>query len=245
MSLVPTLTDPGNSSRVPAGSTPFLSGEQCSGKNIRKQANHANKCLLQHPNREWPPNEVVHHIVEIHHAYFRQSFTHLTSLLQASDLPGTVRNRKWEIILQRKIKLEEAFLSGMLCMRSPWFFPNSCSWQAESKEHSPPCELLAAANAVERSHAICLQMLWWLLRRTRDEMQIPPVAAHHRQFFDQLAALCDDYEQHLFEEECLLLPTITSFGTTSIECCSEHAEFAHVGVGDVIRNPTGPVRKPR
>jgi iron-sulfur cluster repair protein YtfE (RIC family) len=244
MSLVPTLTDPGNFSRVPAGSSQYLPGEQSSGQNIRNPAHHADKCFLQHPNREWPPNEVVHHIVEVHHDYFRQSLMHLTSLLQASDSLGTVFNRRWNIILQRMIKLEEAFLSGMQYEESV-VFPQLLHWQAKSKQHSPPSELLAAANAVERSHAICLQMLWWLLRRTRDEMQIPPVAGHHRQFFDQLAALCDDYEQHLFEEECLLLPTITSFGTISIECRSENAEFAQVGVSDVNRNPTGPTRKPR
>jgi iron-sulfur cluster repair protein YtfE (RIC family) len=142
------------------------------------------------------------------------------------------------------IKLQEALLSGMHHEESV-VFPQLLHWQANSKEHSPPSEFLAAANAVERSHAICLQMLWRLLRRTRDEIQIPPSAGPNRLFFDQLSALCDDYEQHLFEEECLLLPAVTSFGTASIACCSENAEFAHVGIRDVNGNPTGSTRKPR
>jgi iron-sulfur cluster repair protein YtfE (RIC family) len=51
-------------------------------------------------------------------------------------------------------------------------------------------------------------MLWQLVRLTRYAESPPKEAEACNLLQAKLTALCDDYEQHLFEEECLLLPRI-------------------------------------
>ena len=169
------------------------------------------------PSREWPPDQLVNHIVRIHHAVVRQSLTDLTSRLPTISVPSATRDGQWNKIIQQFGVLHDAILMGIRYEESV-VFPQLLRWYATCKEQSPPSELLAIAKVVERSHARCLQMLWRLLRLTRDELTRPLNTRHHRKFtgqpaellFDQLSALCDDYERHLFEVECLLLPIVTS-----------------------------------
>ncbi len=169
------------------------------------------------PSREWPPDQLVNHIVRIHHAVVRQSLTDLTSKLPTISVLSGNRDGQWNKIIQRIGELHDAILMGIRFEESV-VFPQLLRWHATCKEQSPPSELLAIAKVVERSHAHCLQMLWRLLRLTRDELTSPLNTRHHRKFtgqpaellFEQLSALCDDYERHLFEVECLLLPIVTS-----------------------------------
>jgi iron-sulfur cluster repair protein YtfE (RIC family) len=186
-----------------------------------------------HPSREISPSELVDHIVRVHHAVVRQSLADLTNRLPTISVLSAARDGQWDKIIQQFSELHDAILVGIRYEESV-VFPRLLHWHATCKEQSPPSELLAAAKVVERSHAHGLQMLWRLLRLTRDELTTPFNTRHHRKLtghpadllFDQLSAFCDDYERHLFDVECLLLPIVTSgspsIGNLSAKLLSTH-----------------------
>ena len=183
------------------------------------------------PSRVWPLDELVGHIVRVHHVVVRQSLADLKSKLPTLCGLSTTREREWHKIIQRFGQLHDAILIGV-CYEESVAFPRLMHWHATCKEQSLPSELLAVAKAVERSHAICLQMLWRLLRLTRDELFSSLDTRHHRKFadqpaahfFDQLSAFCDDYERYLFEVECLLLPVVTSHSSAVLGSVNSHVE---------------------
>lgn len=214
MGLLSALSFSGSSPRVVTGNGPQTHSGQHLGQNRWHRATPAKERLPLHPNREWPSQEVIRHLVEFHHNFFRESLSGLADLLEQCASLATVRRRPWEAIAQRFRKLHDAFLSGMQLEESV-VFPQLLDWQISASGLTPASELLDAAKTVERTHSLCLQMLWRLLRLIRDELEISPDNQEHRPFSEQLAALCDDYEQHLFEEECLLLPKLFSDGSTS------------------------------
>jgi hypothetical protein len=45
---------------------------------------------------------------------------------------------------------------------------------------------------------------------------VPGAEKDHCRVLVELSALCDDYEQQLFEEECLLLPRLTTCSQPSV-----------------------------
>lgn len=210
MGLLSAISYSGNSSRVVTGNgQQARGGAQRFGQNLWRRAMPAEDRERLHPNREWSPQEVIYHLVEVHHKFFRESLNDLTSLLEKCVSLATVRQHQWEVISQRFRKLRDTLQSGIQ-FEELAVFPELLHRQPYAPEFASVSELLDAAKTVERSHALCLQMLWRLLRLTRDELEISTDDLQYRQFAKQLAALCDDYEQHLFEEECLLLPKFFS-----------------------------------
>lgn len=169
------------------------------------------------PSRECPPNELVAHIVRVHHAAVRRSLTDLMNRLPAIVVLSKTREGKWNKLIQQIGELHDAILMGIGHEESV-VFPRIVDWQAAGQPQSPPSELLIAAKRVERTHACCLQMFWRLLRQFRDQLTSQPLDGQHRtrieqrgaMVFEQLSAACDDYEQYLFDVECILLPIVTS-----------------------------------
>lgn len=212
MGLSSVVSYPGNSSLV---------ANESSLHRPSRQRSVGDDHSPTHPSREWPPDELVDHIVQIHHAVVRQSLADLMSRLPAISMPSATRDGQLNKIIQQFGELHDSILIGFRYEESV-AFPQLLRWHATCKEQSPPSELFAIAKVVERSHTHCLQMLWRLLRLTRDEMASTLNTRHHRKFtgqpaellFDQLSALCDDYERHLFEVECLLIPIVTSRSTS-------------------------------
>ncbi len=197
-----------------------LVANECYLHRPARQRSVGDDYLPTHPNREWPPDELVDHIVRVHHAVVRQSLTDLTNRLPTIAVLSATRDGQWNKIIQQFGKLRDAILMGIRYEESV-VFPQFLRWHSTCKEQSPPSELLAVTKIVARSHARRLQMLWRLLRLTRDELTSKFDTRHYRKLtaqpadmlFDQLSALCDDYERHLFEVECLLLPIVTSRST--------------------------------
>lgn len=212
MGLSTFVSFPGNSS---------LAANESYLQRPARQCSVANDHLPDLPSREWPPDQLVSHIVRIHHTVVRQSLVELTSSLPQFAVLSTTRDGQWNKIIQQFGELHDAILLGIRYEESV-VFPQLLRWHATCKEQSPPSDLLAVAKIVARSHASCLQMFWRLLRLTRDELTSPFNTRQHRKvtgqpadiLFDQLSALCDDYERHLFEVECLLLPIVTSRSTS-------------------------------
>lgn len=169
------------------------------------------------PSRECAPNELVAHIVRVHHAAVRRSLMDLMSRLPTAFLFSTAREGKWDKLIQQFGELHDAILTGIGEEESV-VFPRFLDWQAAGQSQSPPSELLVAAKRVERIHACCLQMFWRLLRQFRDQMTSQPIGSQRRRrvdqraamIVDQLSAACDDYEQYLFDMECILLPIVTT-----------------------------------
>lgn len=176
-------------------------------------------CLTPHPNRDWPPPEIIEHIVAMHHSSLRSTLAELRFWLQTFTQQRDPGEGRWDIILPRFIKVHDALLFSMDWEESE-LFPRFAHWHATDSERTPPHELLAAVNVAERSHASALQMLWRLLRLTRDESSSSPRASAHQQFSAQLTAIASNFEQHLFEVECLLLPIISNHHSFSSDTCS-------------------------
>jgi len=208
MGLSTVVSYPGNSSLV---------ANECYLHRPARQRSLGDDHLPAHPSREWPPDQLVDHIVRVHHAVVRQSLTDLTSRLPAISVPSATRDGQWNKIIQRFGELHDAILMGIRYEESV-VFPQLLHWHATCKQQSPPSELLALAKVVERLHAHCLQLLWRLLRLTRDELNSQLIDGRYRRrvdqhaemVFEQLSAVCDDYEQYLFHVECILLPIVAS-----------------------------------
>jgi iron-sulfur cluster repair protein YtfE (RIC family) len=179
-----------------------FSGQSCSGQSYSGPASSP-----RHPNRDWLPSEIVRHVVAVHHVNLRGSLGELQELRPRLARFAPLRGSRWDSVLQRFVKLHDALLPS-LDWEAAELFPQLLHWHAEGGEQPPPAELLAACQLGERSHGWCLHMLWRLLCSTRDEMPIAACASEHRHFLDHLLALGSEYEQHLFEVECLLLPLI-------------------------------------
>jgi iron-sulfur cluster repair protein YtfE (RIC family) len=90
-------------------------------------------------------------------------------------------------------------------------FPGIEQWERECREagvSKPRIGLIEWICAIERWHAGLLQMFYLVLRRTRDASEAPGKRRLWSDFFNELSAVCDDFDQHLFEEDCLLLPRV-------------------------------------
>jgi iron-sulfur cluster repair protein YtfE (RIC family) len=159
-----------------------------------------------HPSCEWPSVKVIHHIMEVHHRFVRESLAGLRPLVEQPSA-AAADGKGWAAIGQRFAKLQDEFLSG-IGYEERVVFPQLLSWEEAGNQRPPSGELRAAVETVERSHARCLHMLWRLLRLIRDETPPRGEGEAHRGVLARLSELCDDYEQQLFEEECLLLPRL-------------------------------------
>jgi iron-sulfur cluster repair protein YtfE (RIC family) len=165
-------------------------------------------CYPRHPSPDWSPSEIMRHAVAVHHVNLRGILGELQQLRPRLARFAPLRGSRWDSLLGSFVKLHDALLSSL-----EWeafeVFPQLLNWHEEG-HRQPSAELLAASKMAERSHAWCLHMLWRLLRLTRDEMPIAACASDHRQFLKRLMELGNEYEQHLFEVECLLLPLIAA-----------------------------------
>jgi iron-sulfur cluster repair protein YtfE (RIC family) len=177
-----------------------------SGKFRSRQLELSAACS-SHPNSDWLPSEIVRHVVAVHHVNLRDILGELQEQLPRLTRFAALRGSRWDSVLQRFVKLHDALLSSLEWEASE-VFPQLLHWQEVGRQHPPPSVLIAACKLAERSHAWCLHVLWQLLRRTRDEMPVSAGAEVHHSFLDRLVALTSEYEQHLFEVECLLLPII-------------------------------------
>jgi len=93
-------------------------------------------------------------------------------------------------------------------------FPQIERWERQRYQagtREPPADLIQSIHALERWHAGLFHGLWLMLRRARDASEAPGRGAMWRDFVTELSAVCDDFDQHLFEEDCLLLPQITGW----------------------------------
>jgi iron-sulfur cluster repair protein YtfE (RIC family) len=151
----------------------------------------------------------MRHAVAVHHVNLRGILGELQRLRPRLGQFAPLRGSRWDNILRRFVKLHDALLSS-LDWEAAEVFPQLLNWHEKGLRQPLSAELLAASKMAERSHAWCLHMLWRLLRLTRDEMPIAAYASDHRQFLKRLMALGNEYEQHLFEVECLLLPLIVA-----------------------------------
>ena len=137
--------------------------------------------------------------------------------LPAIVVLSKTREGKWNKLIQQIGELHDAILMGIGHEESV-VFPRIVDWQAAGQPQPSPSELLIAAKRVERLHACCLQMFWRLLRQFRDQLTGQLVDGQQRRrtdqhaelVFEQLSAVCDDYEQYLFHVECILLPIVAS-----------------------------------
>lgn len=180
----------------------------------------AEQARSAHPSREWSSARVIQHIRDVHHRRLRDSLARLAELLQKPATRGAAHGPNWEAFGQRFAKLQNELLTGVACEESV-VFPQLMHWDAAGGQRPPPAELCAAVESVERSHARCLHLVWRLLRLVRDEASIVGSAGSYCELLEVLSALCDDYEQQLLEEECLLLPRLKSRPASEAESLKE------------------------
>jgi hypothetical protein len=184
-----------------------FSSRTWSGQTGSGQLEAGTACSRRHPSPDWSPSEIMRHAVVVHHVNLRGTLGELQELRPRLAQFAPLRGSRWDNILRRFVKLHDALLSS-LDWEAAEVFPQLLNWQEEGHRQPPPAELLAASKMAEQSHAWCLHMLWRLLRLTQDEMPIAACASDHHCFLGHLMALGSEYEQHLLEVECLLLPLI-------------------------------------
>jgi hypothetical protein len=96
-------------------------------------------------------------------------------------------------------------------------FPQIERWCDDSSGDatSAPAEaLVEAANELTHWHARLFTQSCRLVRRVRDLEQGPLERALVLRPQSAAADFCDDFDQQLFEEDCLLLPRITNWETS-------------------------------
>lgn len=168
-------------------------------------------CLQQHPRRGTSCSDTIRHVVHVHHPFLRERLAQLDALLTDIERASGTDDLDWRRTSRLFAKLQEDLVA---CLRheEDSVFPQIEQWEANRAATSgtePPPELMQAATALEHWHAGLLQTLWLVLRRARDAAEAPGKQELWSGFFAALSAVCDDFDQHLFEEDCLLLPQVT------------------------------------
>jgi len=93
-------------------------------------------------------------------------------------------------------------------------FPQIERWCADScgaSPEAPSAALVNAANDLAQWHARLFTQSCRLVRRVRDLEQGPLERSLLGELQAAAADFCDDFDQQLFEEDCLLLPRIANW----------------------------------
>lgn len=166
-----------------------------------------------HPRRSSSSASIVQHLVEVHHRLAGERLHELEVLFDGvarlTVLDSDRCRKAAEMFRQFKEELDECLMHEQYVV-----FPHIEQFAAASGEQpgtSPSAELLELAGGLATWHANLLVKCWKLVRRVSD---FEP-AESQRQIVGELqsvlAAFCDDFQQQLFEEDCLLLPRITNW----------------------------------
>lgn len=169
----------------------------------REGDNAAPESSSEHPTRNWSTGDIIAHIVAHHHRRLEQSLASLVRLIPQvrQDMPE--RAKQWDKFLQRFEKLRDEVLRGA-AHEKRLIFPELLHWEQTPSRTSPSTALQDEVQAVESRHARCLQFVWQLLRAAKDESGVAPGCAAAGRVVEELSSFCDEFEQCLFEEECLL-----------------------------------------
>jgi iron-sulfur cluster repair protein YtfE (RIC family) len=162
-----------------------------------------------HPNIRWIASEIIEHIRQVHQPFLRGTLRSLDERFVEVAGHSPAGTKPWNALAQRFSKLRDEMLRG-LDHEQAVVFPALVQLEGnQAWKNVPPAWRLEFA-AVERQHALCLQMLWRLLRVTKDQVAVLPRTEAGRHLTEELTALGDDYEQQLFEIECLLFMQLAS-----------------------------------
>jgi iron-sulfur cluster repair protein YtfE (RIC family) len=161
-----------------------------------------------HPTVQWSVAKIIEHVAGVHHRFLRDTLTDLSQRFSESAGQSPECSKQWNALKQRFSKLRDEMLRCLLHEEAD-VFPQLLRLEGSSGSDPPPA-LRSEVEAIERRHALCLQMLWRLLCATRDQMNLSPEFAAGQRISKELSALCDDFEQQLFEKECLLFVKVAS-----------------------------------
>jgi iron-sulfur cluster repair protein YtfE (RIC family) len=165
-----------------------------------------------HPTAGTPPGEIVSHLVRVHHRSLREGLSWIRSLLDkavAEHLAGD----EWTEIAQSLAVLDDELACCLLQERSTIL--RACG----DVEWKNAPELRAAVRAIGKTHASLLQRFWTFTARVTEVRRARPGGELGAAIAAELSDLVDDYYQHLYEEECLLFPQLTSASPNGAGAC--------------------------
>jgi iron-sulfur cluster repair protein YtfE (RIC family) len=171
-----------------------------------------------HPRRSSSSAEIIQHLAAVHHRSLGEHLHELDVLFQHVEPPLGAAQTHF-----RKIKHLFAGLKEELCEcmvhEKRVVFPQIERWEAGGRppSSSPSDALLKAARDLAQWHSRLVVQFWKLTRRVRDLDQWPAEARLLRELQSALSECCDDFDQQLFETDCLLLPRITSWNAQSTQ----------------------------
>jgi hypothetical protein len=179
----------------PAAPTPSLCAV-CPSAAPEDTAGRSDSASTLHPGHDASSAEIVAHLVSVHHRAITGHLQRIESVLGIIDSGRLIA------------PLFAQLRSGLCdCLRTERgkVFPHFEF--AQRGDHPVQPLLRESVRAIERSHARSLVTLWKLLSLARN------AAAEDREklvLVVELAALSEEYYQHLFEVECLLFPRLIS-----------------------------------
>lgn len=175
----------------------------------RSSQDAAERCQLKHPTIKSSVGEIIEHILEVHHRFLRDKLTKLSKHFAEAAGHSPECTKPWNALTRRFSKLRDEMLR-CLAHEEAVVFPELSRLERDEAWSNPPPALRLEFETVERRHALCLQLLWRLLRITKDQVSVLPRTEAGRHITNELSALCDDFEQQLFEIECLIFMKLAS-----------------------------------
>jgi iron-sulfur cluster repair protein YtfE (RIC family) len=157
--------------------------------------------------------EIIQHVVELHHRAIGEHLHRLDGVFheleQCCGLDDATCRRAMTAFDTLKDGVRQC-MTHEKCV----VFPQIERWCADSRGVAPgtPSEVLVkAANDLAQWHARLFTQSCRLVRRVRDLEQGPIERPLLMKLQSAAADFCDDFDQQLFEEDCLLLPRITNW----------------------------------
>ena len=167
-------------------------------------------------SRNSPTREIIEQIIAIHHRALGVHLHKLDALFQQIETLGSDH-----ALCRRATHLFDRLKDQVCrCMvhEKCVVLPQIERWSADGGEYPsspPPHGLVEIASGLLRWHARLFSQSCRLVRRVRDleqECAESPLLSALQSALDRF---CDDLDQQLFEEDCLLLPRITNWHADS------------------------------
>jgi iron-sulfur cluster repair protein YtfE (RIC family) len=168
-------------------------------------------------SRQSPTLEIVERVRSVHHRALGEHLHRLEMVFQELEQRCGADEAAGRRAMTAFTTLKDGVCQCMIHEKCV-VFPQIECWVAQScgEALSPPPEMLVnAANGLAQQHARLFTQSCRLVRRVRDLEQAPIKRPLVWKLQSAAASFCDELDQQLFEEDCLLLPRITNWHAPS------------------------------
>ena len=172
-----------------------------------------------HPQRSSSTSEIIQHLVTVHHRSLGEHLHELDDLFHGVD-PLLLADQSYRRQMNHRFAVLKDELCACMVHEKCVVFPQIVRWEAgggRPPSSPPPDALLRVASDLAHWHSRLLVQFWELTRRVRDLEQWAAETPLLQELQSVLSVCCDDFDQQLFEADCLLLPRITSWHTQSTQ----------------------------